>query len=70
MYSPDEALKLGLVDKVIPQDQLEATALEELENILKVPGKVNVHNGLNQRFSGTLDMDNWELRLIIMFTAL
>ena len=39
LYSPTQALKTGLVDKVVPPQKLLSTANEELTNLLRVPGK-------------------------------
>ncbi|CAL1588591.1 unnamed protein product [Knipowitschia caucasica] len=37
LYSPEEALKIGLVDQVVPQEQLLATATETMTKWLAIP---------------------------------
>lgn len=37
LYSPSEALKIGLVDQLVPQDQLLATATETMTKWLAIP---------------------------------
>jgi 3,2-trans-enoyl-CoA isomerase len=37
LYSPEEALQIGLVDLVVPQDQVEATAVEVAAQWAKIP---------------------------------
>jgi len=38
LYSADEALKVGLVDEVVPEDTVVQHAKEELIKWLQVPG--------------------------------
>jgi 3,2-trans-enoyl-CoA isomerase len=42
LYSPEEALKIGLVDLVVPQDQVEAKASEAALQWAKVPPQARV----------------------------
>ena len=39
MYSTDEALSVGMIDKIVAQDELMNSAKTELERWLKIPGK-------------------------------
>ena len=38
LYGIQEALSVGLVDAVVPQDQLEARVAQEMAVWLKIPG--------------------------------
>lgn len=38
LYSPAEALEIGLVDKLVPEDQVIATATQTMTNWLTIPG--------------------------------
>ena len=38
MYSNEEALKVGMIDKIVAEDTLMDSAKEELERWLKIPG--------------------------------
>ncbi len=40
MFTPQEALTSGLVDKVVPPGDLLASAREEMEKLLQLPGNV------------------------------
>ena len=40
MYKPSEALNIGMVDEVVPQDQVLDTAKEEIQKWIKIPGKI------------------------------
>jgi 3,2-trans-enoyl-CoA isomerase len=42
LYSPEEALKIGLIDLVVPQDQVEAKASEAALQWAKVPATARV----------------------------
>jgi 3,2-trans-enoyl-CoA isomerase len=42
LYSPEEALKIGLVDLLVPQDQVEAKASEAALQWAKVPAQARV----------------------------
>jgi 3,2-trans-enoyl-CoA isomerase len=42
LYSPEEALKIGLVDLVVPQDQVEAKASEAALQWAKIPAQARV----------------------------
>jgi 3,2-trans-enoyl-CoA isomerase len=42
LYSPEEALKIGLVDLVVPQDQVEAKAIEAALQWVQIPPKARV----------------------------
>ena len=39
MFTPDQALSIGMIDKVVPQENIEAAAREEMEKWLQIPGK-------------------------------
>lgn len=43
LYSPSEALRIGLVDHVVPEDQLLTTATQTMTKWLAVPGKFSLH---------------------------
>ena len=38
MYSAQEALGIGLVDKLVPESDVMSTAEEEVQQWLKIPG--------------------------------
>lgn len=38
LYSPAEALKVGLVDQLVPEDQVLATSLQTMTKWLAIPG--------------------------------
>lgn len=38
LYSPADALKVGLVDQLVPEDQVLATALQTMTKWLAIPG--------------------------------
>lgn len=38
LYGPSEALRIGLVDQVVPEDQVLATASQTVAKWLTVPG--------------------------------
>lgn len=38
LYSPSEALKIGMVDQLVPEDQVLTTATEAMTKWLAVPG--------------------------------
>ena len=40
MFTPDEASSIGIIDKVVPLENIEATAREEMEKWLQIPGKL------------------------------
>ncbi|XP_072043339.1 enoyl-CoA delta isomerase 1, mitochondrial-like isoform X1 [Amphiura filiformis] len=42
MYSVDEALKLGLIDRAVKPELLEVTALEEMDKMLAVPDHARI----------------------------
>lgn len=42
LFPPSEALQVGLVDQVVPEDQVLSTALSEMARWLAVPGEVRV----------------------------
>ena len=50
MLTTDEAYKMGMVDEVVPADQVETRAQEEIKSWLKIPGKLRIK--LNQRTLG------------------
>ena len=39
LFPPAEALQVGLVDQVVPEDQVQSTALSEMARWLAVPGE-------------------------------
>lgn len=41
LYSAPEALKIGLVDQLVPEDQVLSTATETMTKWLAIPGKQN-----------------------------
>lgn len=41
LYSPTEALEIGLVDKMVPEDQVIATATQTMTKWLAIPGRLN-----------------------------
>lgn len=42
LYSPSEALKIGLVDQLVPEDQVLATATQNMSKWLTVPGTSDI----------------------------
>lgn len=42
LYSPSEALKIGLVDQLVPEDQVLATATQTMTKWLTVPGTSDI----------------------------
>lgn len=38
LYSPSEALKIGLVDQLVPEDQVLTTATQSMTKWLAIPG--------------------------------
>lgn len=38
LYSPSEALKIGLVDQLVPEDQILTTATQTMAKWLTIPG--------------------------------
>lgn len=38
LYSPEEALKIGLVDQLVPEDQILTTATQTMTKWLAIPG--------------------------------
>lgn len=38
LYNPAEALKVGLVDQLVPEDQVLATSLQSMTKWLAIPG--------------------------------
>lgn len=40
LYSPSEALKIGLVDQLVPEDQILTTATQTMTKWLAIPGKL------------------------------
>lgn len=43
LYSPSEALKVGLVDLLVPEDQVLTTATQTMTKWLAIPGKLHIH---------------------------
>lgn len=41
LYSPTEALDIGLVDKLVPEDQIIATATQMMTKWLAIPGMLH-----------------------------
>lgn len=41
LYSPTEALDIGLVDKLVPEDQVIATATQTITKWLAIPGMLH-----------------------------
>lgn len=41
LYSPAEALQIGLVDKLVPEDQVMATATQTMTKWLAIPGMLH-----------------------------
>lgn len=39
LFSPAEALQVGIVDQVVPEDQVQSTALSVLAQWMAVPGE-------------------------------
>lgn len=39
LFLPDEALKIGLIDEVVPESEVLESARRELMKYLNVPGK-------------------------------
>ncbi|XP_068919249.1 enoyl-CoA delta isomerase 1, mitochondrial isoform X2 [Petaurus breviceps papuanus] len=37
LFSPDDALKIGLVDQIVPEDKVQSTALSMMSEWLKIP---------------------------------
>ena len=44
LYSPQEALSVGMVDEVTPQDEVLTTVDKAMKDWLKIPGEVFIHN--------------------------
>lgn len=42
LYSPAEALKIGLVDQLVPEDQVLTTATETMTKWLAIPGILHI----------------------------
>lgn len=42
MYSPSDALKIGLVDQVVPEEKVLSTATETMTQFMAIPGQ-NLH---------------------------
>lgn len=42
LYSPAEALKIGLVDQLVREDQVLTTATETMTKWLAIPGMLNI----------------------------
>lgn len=42
LYSPQQALSIGLVDKIVPQESVLKSVEEEMARWLKIPGKRTV----------------------------
>lgn len=38
LYKPSDALKIGLVDQLVPEDQILATATQTMSKWLAIPG--------------------------------
>lgn len=41
LYSPAEALEIGLVDQMVPEDQVIATATQTMSKCLAIPGRLH-----------------------------
>lgn len=41
LYNPAEALKIGLVDQLVPEDQVLATATQTMTKWLAIPGTLH-----------------------------
>lgn len=41
LYNPSEALKIGLVDQLVPEDQVLATATQTMTKWLAIPGTLH-----------------------------
>lgn len=41
LYSPSEALKIGLVDQLVPEDQVLTTAEQTMTKWLAIPGTLH-----------------------------
>lgn len=39
LFPPTEALQVGMVDKVVPKDQVQSTALSVLAQWMAIPGE-------------------------------
>ena len=44
LYSADEALQRGLVDQLVPRDEVLSTAHEQIQQWLKTPGNNKINN--------------------------
>lgn len=41
LYNPSEALKIGLVDQLVPEDQVLTTATQTMTKWLAIPGTLH-----------------------------
>lgn len=44
LYKPSDALKIGLVDQVVPEDQILTTATQTMGKWLAIPGTAHLQN--------------------------
>lgn len=42
LYSPTEALDIGLVDKLVPEDQIITTSTHTMTKFLAIPGMLHI----------------------------
>ncbi len=42
LYGTEEALKVGLIDQIVPLDQIQTAAQQEMAKWLKIPGMFSV----------------------------
>lgn len=49
LYSPSEALKVGLVDQLVPEDQILSTATQTMTRWLAIPGTASPKSSLVSR---------------------
>ena len=40
MLTTEQALKIGVIDEIVPADQVEARAQEVIKSWIKIPGKL------------------------------
>lgn len=52
LFQPTEALQVGMVDQVVPEDQVQSTALSVMTEWLAIPGEELEGNGQLQVFIG------------------
>lgn len=65
LYSPAEALKVGLVDQLVPEDQVLATSLQTMTKWLAIPGLFAAARPGQHRTSATF----WSFMYMCVFVC-